>query len=100
MPQATIIRADLVKAVSQDIGLPHDVSAKLLSAMLNHMTEALIKEEAVKLSGFGTFYKRYKHERPGRNPNTGEKIPVAARHVVVFKPSEKLKTRVQMGCSK
>jgi len=100
MPQATIIRADLIKAVSQDIGLSQDVSADLLNAMLDHMADALTKGDVVKLSGFGKFYKHYKHERSGRNPNTGEIVPVTARHVVVFKPSAKLKHRVQLGCLK
>lgn len=100
MPQGTIIRADLIKAVSQDIGFSHDLSADLLNAMLGHMTDALAKGETVKLAGFGKFSKQYKHERSGRNPNTGEIVPVAARHIVVFKPSAKLKHRVQLGCMK
>ena len=57
--------------------------------------EGLARGEEVKLSGFGNFYVRQKNQRPGRNPKTGEEIPISARRVVTFRPGQKLKARVE-----
>lgn len=90
----TITRADLAEAVYQRVGLSRTESAALVETVLSEMANALWKGEVVKLSSFGSFVVRSKGERIGRNPKTGVEVPITPRRVMVFKPSNILKSRV------
>ncbi len=90
----TLTRADLAETLHQEIGLSRAACADLVEAILRHMCEALSKGENVKISGFGTFVLRDKNQRIGRNPKTGEEVPILPRQVLVFKPSNVLKSKI------
>ena len=90
----TVARVDLYEAVYQEVGLSRDESAELVEAVLGKIADSLVKGESVKLSSFGTFVVREKSSRIGRNPKTGEEVPISARRVLVFRPSHLLKKRV------
>lgn len=90
----TITRADLCETVYQRIGLSRAESSSLVEMVLGEITDALERGEAVKLSSFGSFVVRSKGERVGRNPKTGEEVPITPRRVMVFKPSNVLKSRI------
>jgi integration host factor subunit alpha len=94
MPQKTVTRADLAEAVYETVGLSRTESAELVERVLDLIGEALIKGEHVKLSSFGSFQVRSKNQRIGRNPKTGEEVPILPRQVLVFKPSNVLKTKI------
>ncbi len=94
MSTNTVTRADLTEAVYREIGLSRAESASLVESILDHMIGALLRGETVKFAGFGTFSLRDKSERIGRNPKTGEEVPITSRRVLVFKPSNVLKDRV------
>jgi len=94
MPGKTITRADLGEAVYQEVGLSRNESADLLESVLEYMSDALIKGETVKVSSFGSFSVRGKGQRIGRNPKTGEEVPILPRKVLVFRPSQVLKSRI------
>ena len=90
----TITRADLSEAVYQRVGLSRTESAELVEHVLSEMSEAIARGETVKLSSFGSFVVRSKGERIGRNPKTGIEVPITPRRVMVFKPSNILKSRI------
>jgi len=90
----TVTRADLCEAVYQKVGLSRTESAQLVERVLQEITDCLEKGETVKLSSFGSFIVRSKGERVGRNPKTGEEVPISPRRVMVFKPSNILKARI------
>lgn len=90
----TVTRADLCEAVYQKVGLSRSESAELVEAVLDEIADCLVTGESVKLSSFGTFMVRSKTERVGRNPKTGEEVPILPRRVLVFKPSNVLKQRI------
>lgn len=90
----TITRADLSEAVYQRVGLSRTESAELVEMVLQEMAQAIIRGETVKLSSFGSFVVRSKGERIGRNPKTGVEVPITPRRVMVFKPSNILKNRI------
>jgi integration host factor subunit alpha len=94
MTGKTVTRADLGEAVYQEIGLSRNESADLLESVLEYMADALIKGETVKISSFGSFSVREKGQRIGRNPKTGEEVPILPRKVLVFRPSQVLKSRI------
>lgn len=94
MAGRTITRAQLSEAVYQEVGLSRNESAELLEAVLNHVSDALAKGETVKISSFGSFSVRQKGQRIGRNPKTGEEVPILPRKVLVFRPSQVLKNRI------
>ncbi len=94
MAGRTITRAQLNEAVYQEVGLSRNESAELLEAVLNHVSDALAKGETVKISSFGSFSVRQKGQRIGRNPKTGEEVPILPRKVLVFRPSQVLKNRI------
>ncbi len=94
MAGVTITRAQLGEAVYQEVGLSRNESAELLEAVLSQVSDALARGETVKISSFGTFSVRQKGERIGRNPKTGEEVPILPRKVLVFRPSQVLKNRV------
>jgi integration host factor subunit alpha len=97
MAGRTITRADLCEAVYQKVGLSRTESAQLVELVLKEMSDTLARGENVKLSSFGTFAVRSKGERIGRNPKTGQEVPILPRRVMVFKPSNILKSRINGG---
>lgn len=90
----TITRADLGDAVYQTVGLSRNESAKLVEQVLEEVVEALVRGEAVKLSSFGSFMVRNKGQRVGRNPKTGQEVPILPRRVLVFRASNLLKAHI------
>ncbi len=94
MAGKTVTRADLCEAVYQQVGLSRTESATLVESVLGEIADALARGETVKLSSFGSFVVRAKGQRVGRNPKTGEEVPIEPRHVMVFKPSSILKNRI------
>lgn len=96
----TLTRSDLSEAVYREVGLSRNECSQLVEAILDRISEALIKGETVKISSFGTFAVREKGARMGRNPKTGEEVPIDPRRVLVFRPSHILKDRVNNGSDK
>ena len=94
MSGKTVTRADLYQAIYQKVGLSRTQSATLVELVLKEITDCLERGETVKLSSFGLFVVRKKGQRMGRNPRTGEEVPISPRRVVVFKPSAVLKQRI------
>ncbi len=94
MSGKTITRADLSEVVYQKVGLSRTESAALVELVLTELADSLARGENVKLSSFGSFIVRQKGERVGRNPKTGEEVPIEPRRVMVFKPSNILKQRI------
>lgn len=99
MPGRTITRADLSEAIYQEVGLSRNESAQLVEAVLQEISDALTRDEQVKISSFGSFAVRQKGERIGRNPKTGEEVPILPRRVLVFRPSHVLKGRINAGAA-
>ena len=90
----TITRAQLGEAIYQEVGLSRNESAELLESVLSEISTALARGETVKISSFGSFSVRQKGQRIGRNPKTGEEVPILPRKVLVFRPSQVLKSRI------
>lgn len=90
----TVTRAQLSEAVYQEVGLSRNESADLVESVLREISASLVKGESVKISSFGSFYVRDKGQRIGRNPKTGEEVPILPRRVLVFRPSHVLKDRI------
>ena len=93
----TLTRMDLSEAVFREVGLSRNESADLVESVLDHISDALVSGENVKISSFGTFSIRDKSERIGRNPKTGEEVPIHPRRVLTFRPSHLMKDRVASG---
>jgi len=91
---ATITRAHLAEKIYAEVGLSRNESAILLESVLSRMAASLEKGESLKISGFGTFSVRQKGRRIGRNPKTGVEVPILPRRVLVFRPSQSLRARV------
>ena len=94
MAKNTVTRAHLGDAVYHEVGLSKVESVDLIESILNYMAESLERGETLKLSSFGSFSIRKKKQRIGRNPKTGEEVPISPRKVLVFRPSQVLKNRV------
>ena len=94
MAGRTVTRADLSEAVYQKLGLSRTESAALVEQVLAEICAGLSRGEAVKLSSFGSFLVRDKGQRIGRNPKTGVEVPIEPRRVLVFKPSNVLKSKI------
>jgi integration host factor subunit alpha len=94
MSGKTVTRADLSDAVYQKVGLSRIESATFVDLVLKEIADCLERGETVKLSSFGSFVVRKKGQRMGRNPRTGKEVPISARRVMVFKPSDTLKLRI------
>ena len=90
----TVTRADLSEIVYQRVGLSRTESSELVQSVLDEICDAASRGETVKLSGFGSFVVRSKGERIGRNPKTGVEVPILPRRVMVFKPSNVLKAKI------
>jgi integration host factor subunit alpha len=91
----TLTKAELAETLFEKVGLNKRESKDLVETFFDQIREALANGENVKLSGFGNFQVRDKPARPGRNPKTGEVIPISARRVVTFHASQKLKLAVE-----
>ena len=94
MAGRTVTRAHLSEAVYQEVGLSRSESADLVEVVLKEIADRLAPGETVKVSPFGSFYVRWKGRRIGRNPKTGEEVPILPRRVLVFRPSHVLRNRV------
>jgi integration host factor subunit alpha len=94
MTDTTVTRAQLSEAVYQEVGLSRNESADLVESVLREVSEALSRGETVKISSFGSFFVRSKGQRIGRNPKTGEEVPIRPRRVLVFRASHVLKDRI------
>jgi integration host factor subunit alpha len=94
---STVTRAQLAERIYTQVGLSRNDSAGLLELVLDRVSGALEKGEAVKISGFGTFSVRQKGRRVGRNPKTGIEVPILPRRVLVFRPSNGLRAYVNGG---
>ncbi|MGA7981923.1 MAG: integration host factor subunit alpha [Chromatiaceae bacterium] len=90
-----LTKADMAEHLFEELGLNKREAKDIVEMFFEEIRSALEKGEQVKLSGFGNFDLRAKNERPGRNPKTGEEIPITARRVVTFRPGQKLKSRVE-----
>lgn len=90
----TVTRAQLSEAVYQEVGLSRNESAELVETVLKEVSDTLVHGETVKISSFGSFSVRHKGERKGRNPKTGEEVPIKPRRVLVFRASNVLKGRI------
>lgn len=93
----TLTRADLAEAVVRKVGLPRNESHALVELVLEEISGALAGGDSVKLSSFGSFGIRQKGQRIGRNPKTGEEVPITPRRVLVFRPSNIMKDRINAG---
>ena len=92
----TTTRSTLSEAVFKNVGLSRNESSALVDSVFNEILKSLIDGDDVKISSFGTFIVRNKKERIGRNPKTGEEVPITARSVVTFRASNVLKSRVNL----
>ncbi|HUT42398.1 MAG TPA: integration host factor subunit alpha [Gammaproteobacteria bacterium] len=90
-----LTKADMAERLFEELGLNKREAKELVELFFEEIRAALEKGRQVKLSGFGNFDLREKNERPGRNPKTGEEIPISARRVVTFRSGQKLKARVE-----
>lgn len=97
MGAKTLTRADLADAVVQKVGLPRNESQELVEMVLEMISRDLAEGATVKLSSFGSFGIRQKGQRVGRNPKTGREVPITPRRVLVFRPSNIMKERVNSG---
>ncbi len=97
MTAKTLTRMDLSEAVFRDVGLSRNESAQLVERVLEMMSDALVEGDQVKISSFGTFSVRAKTARVGRNPKTGEEVPISPRRVLTFRPSHLMKDQVAAG---
>lgn len=92
---SALTKAELAEHLNEALNLPKRDAKKLVETFFDEIRGCLRENEQVKLSGFGNFDLRDKNERPGRNPKTGEDIPISARRVVTFRPGQKLKGQVE-----
>jgi integration host factor subunit alpha len=99
MTGKTITRAHLSEAVYQEVGLSRNESAQLVESVLAEIGDRLIQGDTVKISSFGSFSVRQKGGRVGRNPKTGEEVPIDPRRVLVFRPSHVLKEQINRALS-
>ncbi|HEY3487320.1 MAG TPA: integration host factor subunit alpha [Gammaproteobacteria bacterium] len=90
-----LTKAEMAEMLFNELGLNKREAKELVELFFDEVRDALAAGEDVKLSGFGNFTLRKKNQRPGRNPKTGEEIPISARRVVTFRPGQKLKARVE-----
>lgn len=90
-----LTKADFAESLFEELGLNKREAKEIVELFFDEIKDSLSKGEQVKLSGFGKFELRDKNSRPGRNPKTGEEIPITARRVVTFRSGQKLKARVE-----
>ncbi|MAZ01570.1 MAG: integration host factor subunit alpha [Sneathiella sp.] len=97
MTKNTLTRANLAEAVYQQVGLSRNESADHVEAILSEISDRLVAGETVKISSFGSLQVRQKSGRIGRNPKTGEEVPINPRRVLVFRASHVLKDKINEG---
>lgn len=90
----TLTKADIAQDLAETFGFNKRESKELVEQFYDEISEVLVSGEQIKLSGFGNFELRDKAPRPGRNPRTGEDVPISARRVVTFKPGQKLRAQI------
>lgn len=90
----TLTKADIAQTLSDTFGFNKRESKEIVEQFYDQISEVLVSGEQIKLSGFGNFELRDKSSRPGRNPRTGEDVPISARRVVTFKPGQKLRAQI------
>jgi len=90
----TLTRADLTESVYEEVGLSRNESAELVETVLDEISDSLVAGNNVKISSFGSFLVRQKNGRMGRNPKTGEEVPIDPRRVIVFRPSQVMKDEI------
>ncbi len=90
----TLTRAELGDAVHDQIGLSRSESVQLVETVLDKVSDALVRGENVKVSSFGSFILRDKNRRMGRNPKTGEEVPIEPRRVLTFRPSQIMRDQI------
>ncbi len=100
MANETVTRNDLAEAVYERVGLSRNECADLVEMTIDQVCEALVKRQDVKISGFGTLMVKDKTQRIGRNPKTGEEVPILPRSVLTFRPSQMLRDAVDAGNKK
>lgn len=100
MANRTVTRADLSEAVYQAVGLSRNESSELVESVLREISDSLVGGENVKISSFGSFIVRQKGGRIGRNPKTGEEVPIEPRKVLTFRPSQVMKQQVNQRSKK
>ena len=93
---AALTKADLSEHLNDVVGLNKREAKEMVEILFDQLSESLISGDPVRLSGFGNFELRDKNERPGRNPKTGEEVPVSARRVVTFRSGQKLRSQVEL----
>lgn len=91
----SLTKADMAERLYDELGLNKREAKEMVESFFEEIRTSLSSNEQVKLSGFGNFDLRDKRQRPGRNPKTGEEVPISARRVVTFRPGQKLKDRVE-----
>jgi integration host factor subunit alpha len=96
----TVTRAQLTEAVYQEVGLSRNESAELVESVIAEISEVLAQGEMVKISSFGSFAVRQKGKRVGRNPKTGQEVPINPRRVLVFRASQALKHQINNGLNR
>ena len=92
---SALTKAEMAEKLFEELGLSKREAKEVVELFFEEVRASLEENEQVKLSGFGNFDLRDKSQRPGRNPKTGEEIPITARRVVTFRPGQKLKARVE-----
>jgi len=92
---SSLTKAEMAERLHEELGLNKREAKEMVETFFDEIRTSLASNEQVKLSGFGNFDLRDKRERPGRNPKTGEEVPISARRVVTFRPGQKLKDRVE-----
>ena len=91
---SSLTKAEMAERLFEELGLNKREAKEMVESFFNEIRGCLASNEQVKISGFGNFDLRDKRQRPGRNPKTGEEVPISARRVVTFRPGQKLKERV------
>jgi integration host factor subunit alpha len=91
----SLTKAEMAERLNEELGLNKREAKEMVESFFDEIRASLASNEQVKLSGFGNFDLRDKRQRPGRNPKTGEEVPICARRVVTFRPGQKLKDRVE-----
>ncbi len=94
MSNNTLTRADLTESVYEEVGLSRNESSNLVEAVLKEISDNLVRGDQVKISSFGSFQVRQKSGRVGRNPKTGQEVPIEPRRVLVFRPSQVMRDRI------
>ena len=95
MPDGALTKADMAERLFEELGFNKREAREIVQQFFEEIRQSLAENDQVKLSGYGNFELRDKRQRPGRNPKTGEEIPIKARRVVTFRPGQKLKAKVE-----